>query len=77
MKYESTIKPEVCPNCGSKSIGEILYGMPVFTPELEIQIAEGKIVLGGCIYSNEFPAWKYKDCKTKIYKPLKVQDFDH
>ena len=45
-------KPESCPECGSRRIAAILYGLPVFTPKLEEQIETGRI---GCRYSIPTP----------------------
>ena len=87
MKYESTTKPGKCPNCGSTTIADILYGLPVIQeqkkyylgtnnyfkldPTLEKKLKEGKIVLGGCFYHSSMPKWFCKNCKTKIFKPVK------
>ena len=38
----------VCPRCGSRHVAQILHGMPAFTEELQRELAEGKVVLGGC-----------------------------
>ena len=40
-----------CPRCGSKDTARILYGMPVFSDELQEKMDAGKIVLGGCCIS--------------------------
>lgn len=40
---------EVCPECGSHDVADILRGMPVFTEELQRELDEGKVVLGGCV----------------------------
>jgi transposase-like protein len=68
MKYEFATKPDNCPLCGSQDIIKILYGLPIFTPELEAKIKEGNVILGGCILSSKKPTWRCKDCKTDIYK---------
>jgi hypothetical protein len=61
-------KPKKCPSCGSAKIARILYGMPDFSPELEKDLEEGRIVLGGCdiIFNN--PSWQCADCEAQIYK---------
>jgi hypothetical protein len=38
----------VCPRCGSDAVAEILYGLPAFSPELEMELDAGRLVLGGC-----------------------------
>ena len=40
-------KPRKCPQCGSAKIADILYGLPIFSPELEKELKDGKIELGG------------------------------
>jgi hypothetical protein len=74
-KYEFAIKPEQCPNCGSKDIIAILYGLPIFTPKLEAEIKEGNVILGGCMVSPLTPIWRCKDCKTNIYKPTRNSSY--
>jgi primosomal protein N' len=41
------VKPRKCPNCGSKSIAEILYGMPAYSEDLQKKMDEGTMFLGG------------------------------
>lgn len=38
----------VCPYCGSRNIARIFRGMPAFTEELQRELDEGKVILGGC-----------------------------
>lgn len=40
----------ICPRCGSRNIAKILRGMPAFTTELQRELDEGKVVLGGCVF---------------------------
>jgi hypothetical protein len=68
MRIESKVKPEICHKCGSKRIAEILYGMPLGTSELQKDMEEGKIVLGGCCITNDDPKWQCVDCDAPIYK---------
>jgi DNA-directed RNA polymerase subunit RPC12/RpoP len=55
-------KPKSCSECGSKRIATILHGMPAFSDELERDIEVGKIVLGGCLVSDDDPIWQCVDC---------------
>lgn len=66
MRYRSAQKPEKCPKCGSERIAEILFGLPAFSDELQKDIDEGRVVLGGCCVSGEDPEWKCMDCETDI-----------
>jgi hypothetical protein len=68
MKYKSAKKPEKCPECGSEKIGDILYGLPSFTPALKQRIKENKVVLGGCCVTGNDPVWKCTSCNTVIYR---------
>lgn len=59
-----------CPYCGSKHIGEYLYGLPIFSASLEKKVNEGKIILGGCIITEDSPKYWCHDCEKNfgIYK---------
>jgi hypothetical protein len=63
-----TSKPTVCPVCGSKRIAEYLFGMPAFSKELEKEVEEGKIILGGCVTTNNDPNYACMDCRTDFYR---------
>ena len=40
----------ICPKCKNKNIAKISYGEPSMDKKLEKDIADGKVVLGGCEY---------------------------
>ena len=61
-------KPPKCPKCRSARIADILYGLPIFSPELEKELKDGKIELGGCCVTGDDPIWKCTECGTDIYK---------
>jgi len=63
-------KPKKCPQCGAARIAKILYGMPDFSPKLEKDLDEGKIVLGGCVITGQDPSWECVKCKTRFYDDL-------
>jgi hypothetical protein len=67
MRYESTLKPEKCPKCGSARVADILFGYPAFSPKLEADLKEGRISLGGCCISGADPQWQCVECETVIY----------
>jgi hypothetical protein len=68
-RYESDKKPEFCPNCGSKKIAQILYGLyRNYSPELKQKVKDGKIVFGGCCITDDDPSWRCIDCNANIYK---------
>jgi hypothetical protein len=51
-----------CPNCKKSSIAEILWGYILLTPEGERNLEEKKIVLGGCIVTDNDPKWECTEC---------------
>lgn len=42
--------------------------MPAFSAELEKDLNNGKIVLGGCCIENNSPTWKCADCEREFWK---------
>jgi ribosomal protein L37AE/L43A len=69
-RYEAKRKPRRCPACGSARVARILWGMPAYSEQLEQELAEGKIVLGGCCVSGDDPAWACADCDASIYREV-------
>ncbi len=65
-----------CPKCGSKRIARILWGMPAFTEELERDLEEGRIVLGGCCISEDSRDWECRDCGCRFGENIAIQT-DH
>ena len=68
--FRARRKPERCPKCGSKRIARIQWGMPDFSEELQRELDEGTVVLGGCIVSGHDPSWTCQDCGASIFKEL-------
>jgi hypothetical protein len=66
--YFSKIKPKKCPKCGSKEVAVILWGFQIFSPKLEREMQEGKLVLGGCCVTDCDPSWKCTKCSAYIYR---------
>ena len=58
----------VCPYCGSRNIARIFRGMPAFTEELQRELDEGKVVLGGCGVEGIYPLPRYhcNDCEEEF-----------
>ena len=50
--------PRECPDCGSRSVVPISYGLP--GPEMQEKGRRGEIVLGGCTVRD--PRWHCKNC---------------
>ncbi len=67
-RMEVSEAPRSCPVCGKKTIAPIMYGLPNFTEELERDVREGKIVLGGCVVTDHDPQWKCTSCGALFYR---------
>jgi len=59
---KSMMLDRTCPKCGQMDVAEFLWGLPEFSPELEHDIEEGKIVIGGCCLGADSPQWKCNQC---------------
>jgi hypothetical protein len=70
MEYYSVKKPELCLKCGSKRIAEILYGFPDSSPELNIALKNGTVVLGGCEITGHDAMWQCVDCDAEVFQGL-------
>ena len=73
MRYFFLRKPRKCPACKSTGVASILYGSPVFSPELEADLEEKRIVLGGCVVTEDDPRWQCTACDALFYRKI---DFD-
>lgn len=51
-----------CPWCGSVSVASIMYGMPSFTRELEVELDRGEPMLGGCVATGFDPRFGCNGC---------------
>ena len=67
-----------CPFCGSKNTARIQYGYPFFSEELQQQLDEGSVKLGGCVINTVVvngehiqtdPGRYCNDCKKNFAKP--------
>jgi hypothetical protein len=64
-KIAKKSKQRKCPNCGSLKIAKIHYGLiDELTPDLDRDLKEGRIRLGGCVIGNE--KWECVDCDTRF-----------
>jgi predicted RNA-binding Zn-ribbon protein involved in translation (DUF1610 family) len=62
LNFQKITKPKECPKCGKKKIAEYLYGMPAYTESMQKDIDAGKIILGGCMVSDDNPQYKCQAC---------------
>ena len=53
----------VCPNCESKNVVPIAYGLP--GDKMREDVFKGKIHLGGCIMEENNPDFHCNDCEHK------------
>lgn len=58
-----------CPKCGSDRVAPILYGMPAHSEEMEQQLKDKKLYLGGCCVSNMQPTYHCFQCKKNVGTP--------
>lgn len=63
-----------CPECGSSNVAEILWGLPSFTDELQKELAEGKVVLGGCCVDYDDPEYECNDCMHRFGRSEFAED---
>ena len=42
--------------------------MPAWSPKMQKEIDQGKLVLGGCVVSERDPKWQCVDCGMKIFQ---------
>ena len=61
MADENGRRP-ACPKCGSDSVAAILWGMPAYSEQLESDLEEGRVVLGGCCVTGDDPEWHCNAC---------------
>ncbi|NJM53101.1 MAG: class I SAM-dependent methyltransferase [Blastocatellia bacterium] len=65
-RYKVELVVSNCPKCNSENLAKFHYGLPEFTDELKKQIAEGKIVLGGCEISFDNPLYFCNGCRNEF-----------
>ena len=56
---------KICPSCKGKNVAFILYGYFVPTKEITKALDENKMVVGGCVISENSPKWTCTDCCHK------------
>ena len=66
-EYRSAYRPDRCPACGSDRVARILFGLLDMDDDISRKIEEGEIVAGGCLVSDDDPAWRCLDCGVGIH----------
>ena len=68
QRIERAHKPIKCPSCGAWPVASIQYGEPAYSKQLQKDLDEGRIALGGCCVSFDDPEWKCTRCGLLIFK---------
>ena len=63
----------VCPECGSDKIARIQWGRPLWSEELERDLKEGNVVLGGCCISDGSRDWECRNCGYRFGEKIVAQ----
>jgi hypothetical protein len=50
--------------------------MPVYSPELEVDLNAGRVTLGGCCVTMDDPVWQCAGCTVLIFKKVSNVDRD-
>lgn len=58
-----------CPRCGSSDVAEYLWGLPAFSEQLEKDMADHKVILGGCCITGNDPSAHCNACGKDFGKP--------
>ena len=62
MEKQSSDSP-VCPKCNSTNVAKYLWGLRLLSDQLERDIEEGRVILGGCVVCVDDPKFHCNDCK--------------
>jgi len=62
------LKEVTCPNCGGTDIAIILWGLANMDSELNKELEDKKVVLGGCCVSGNDPDLECNDCNHRWRK---------
>lgn len=61
-RHHQPVRPAKCPQCGSKRVADIVYGLVLITPDLNARLKSGRSSLGGCFVSDDNPQWHCAGC---------------
>jgi hypothetical protein len=55
-----------CPSCGGADVARILYGLVHSDAELNEALRRKKVVLGGCVVTDDDPKWHCNACGAEF-----------
>ena len=58
-----------CPKCGSRRVGHIYYGLPLFNEEMFHRMKNEQLYLGGCCISDDDPLYHCFECGKNVGSP--------
>ena len=66
----------ICPRCGSKQTAKILWGMPSYDENLQKQLDNKEITLGGCCITENNPTHHCFSCENDFGKSTSFMEVD-
>jgi hypothetical protein len=60
--YLEEVHKKKCPGCGVKNTAFIIYGLPDFNDELNQDLKDDLIILGGCDLFESNPKFECNEC---------------
>lgn len=61
-------RPRRCTACFARTVAPMLFGMPADDAKLERDVAEGRLILGGCLIGLDDPVWGCTTCGAPIHR---------
>jgi hypothetical protein len=67
-----------CNKCGSKDVAEYLRGLPEYDDELQKQLDNKEVVLGGCCVRGDGldAGWRCNECGNDIFENKETNNID-
>jgi len=56
-------RPTACPQCHSKQVAEVVYGVPHYSEKFQAELNSGRICLGGSWAWDKSPQWRCLSCR--------------
>lgn len=64
-----------CPFCGSNNLASFIYGLVLGNEELDRDLKEEKVVLGGCVVMKSNPKFRCNKCKKRFGGTPETENF--